>query len=179
MIIDDVYKCINSNSKEMKEYCECEILDWIKGKNLPNKSLDGETKRKSVLDLTIKELDSVVTILNSFKPEDIEDIYEIDYVDKDEFLVKLEDGDFDEYIINGVCIDTVETVLSVIEINNRYTALVNEDYTTREDIQMSTLLFDEYYDSPYDVIERIAKDSTMLRLFFSYALYCDYIIDHN
>lgn len=177
MIMDDVYECINSNSKEMKEYCKGEVLEWLKGMNLPNKSLDGEVPPTN-FNLKV-EIDSTIKSTKPFKVEDFEDMYEIEYVEKDEFLANLYDDEYDEYIITGVCIDNLEMVLSVIKINDKYTALVNEDYTAREDIQMSELLFDEYYDSPYDVIERIAKDSTMLRLFFSYGLYCDYIIDHD
>lgn len=177
MIMDEVYKCINSNSKEMKEYCESEVIEWLKDMSLPNKSLDGEIIiEKSVVNLDSKPSNKS---FNSFEIEGHKDMYEIEYVEKDDFLIMLEDGEYDEYIINGVCIDNVETVVSVIKINDKYTALVNEDYTTREDVQMSELLFNEYYDSPYEVIERIAKDSDMLRLFFSYGLYCDYSIDHD
>lgn len=166
--MDDVYKCINSNSKEMKKYCKGEVADFLKDKTLPNYSLDG--KVESIRNEKITKPIELIHYEEEFSYEFDEE----DYMDKEDFLLSLKEGEFDGFLINGVCIDAENLIWSVIKIGDKYNAIINEDCDCLTSQDTHTIMFDDM-DTIHDVVERIANNSEVIRLFHCYALYCDYI----
>lgn len=101
------------------------------------------------------------------------DIYDyLEYIPKDEFLKQLQQGKYDEYIHDGVCVEGIDSAYSIIKFkDNTYNTIIQE--TDRE--VDSEIVFDKNFDNIKDCFIETCKLCSEIRIWHSYTLLCEYI----
>lgn len=96
----------------------------------------------------------------------------LEYTHKDDFLKQLQQGKYDEYIHDGVCIESIDTAYSIIKFkDNTYNTIIQET-----DIEVdSGIVFDNNFDNITDCFTETCKLCSEIRIWHSYTLLCEYL----
>ena len=169
-------KDIDSNLTELYSEIAQKMIHKYKSKGLTVKQY--QTNLKDELNSLDVNMDNIIQDLldiyhNNVSNDISIDIYDyIEHISKDEFLKQLQQGEYDEYIHNGVCIESVDTAYSIIKFkDNTYNSIIQE---TDMEID-SEVVFDKNFDNIKDCFIETCKLCREIRIWHSYTLLCEYI----
>ena len=169
-------KDVDSNLSELYSEIARKMISKYKPKNAAIKQDQTNLKDElNSLDVNMNNIiQDLLDIYHNNVSNDISiDIYDyLKYIPKDEFLKQLQQGKYDEFIHDGVCIESIDTAYSIIKFkDNTYNVIIQESDREVD----SDIVFDKNFDNIKDCFIETCKLCREIRIWHSYTLLCEYI----